>query len=108
MKKVDRDHIDDLFRSKLYDFEVETAPEDWEAIEKRLDRPSIPFYRKHTYQWLAAAAVVLKAIKLDRPTTPSSNITKIPVCHKWRRLVLCCVRFNFASPKNTTTIVLMH
>lgn len=62
MKKVDRDHIDDLFRSKLYDFEVETAPEDWEAIEKRLDRPSIPFYRKHTYQWLAAAAVAVLVV----------------------------------------------
>ena len=38
MKKGDRDNIDDLFRSKLYDFEVETAPEDWDAIEKRLTR----------------------------------------------------------------------
>ena len=57
MKKGDRDNIDDLFRSKLYDFEVETAPEDWDAIEKRLTRPSIPFYRKYKYQWMAAAAV---------------------------------------------------
>ncbi len=57
MKKGDRDNIDDLFRSKLYDFEVETAPEDWDAIEKRLTRPSIPFYRKYKYHWMAAAAV---------------------------------------------------
>lgn len=57
MKKGDRDNIDDLFRSKLYDFEVETVPEDWDAIEKRLTRPSIPFYRKYKYQWMAAAAV---------------------------------------------------
>ena len=57
MKKGDRDNIDDLFRSKLYDFEVETAPEDWDAIEKRLTRPSIPFYRKYKYHWMVAAAV---------------------------------------------------
>lgn len=57
MKKGDRDNIDDLFRSKLYDFEVETAPEDWDAIEQRLTRPSIPFYRKYKYHWMAAAAV---------------------------------------------------
>lgn len=57
MKKGDRDNIDDLFRSRLYDFEVETAPEDWNAIEKRLTRPSISFFRKYKYQWMAAAAV---------------------------------------------------
>lgn len=62
MKKGDRDNIDDLFRSKLYDFEVETAPEDWDAIEKRLTRPSIPFYRKYKYQWLAAAAVAVLVV----------------------------------------------
>ena len=32
----ERDTFDDLFRSKLQDFEVDTMPGDWEAIADRL------------------------------------------------------------------------
>lgn len=57
MKKNDIDNLEDLFRSKLQDFEAETAPGDWEAIEKRLPSARIvPFYR--TFRFRAAAAVI--------------------------------------------------
>ncbi len=59
MMKNDRDTIDDLFRSKLYDLEEDTMPEDWAAIESRLITPTIPFYRKSWFQWAAAVAVLL-------------------------------------------------
>ena len=32
MKDKERDIFDDLFRSKLQDFEADTMPGDWEAI----------------------------------------------------------------------------
>lgn len=49
---MDRDHIDDLFRSKLYDFEVETAPEDWEAIESGwIVRPFLSIGSIHISGW---------------------------------------------------------
>lgn len=36
MKDKERDIFDDLFRSKLQDFEADTMPGDWEAIADRL------------------------------------------------------------------------
>lgn len=36
MKDKERDIFDDLFRSKLQDFEVDTMAGDWEAIADRL------------------------------------------------------------------------
>lgn len=60
MRIDDRDKIDDLFRSKLYDFESEAPPKDiWDKIEVRLDRqrPALnPLYRK---KWWAAAAAAI-------------------------------------------------
>ena len=35
----ERDTFDDLFRSKLQDFEVDTMPGDWEAIATGLRQP---------------------------------------------------------------------
>lgn len=59
MKDKDRDSIDDLFRSKLYDFETETSADDWEKIAGRLPRKSpVPFYRKAP-AWVAAAVITL-------------------------------------------------
>lgn len=59
MKKRDRDIIDDLFQSKLQDFEVDVTPQDWEAIADRLPRAtSIPFYRRAPF-WAAAAVASL-------------------------------------------------
>lgn len=59
MKDKDRDILDDLFRSKLQDFEVDTLPEDWEMIADRLPGAvSVPFYRKAMF-WGAAAAVAV-------------------------------------------------
>lgn len=59
MKDKERDTLDDLFRSKLQDFEVDTTPEDWEAIASRLPgKASVPFRRALRY-WAAAAVVSL-------------------------------------------------
>ena len=61
--KKDRDELDDLFRSKLYDYEADTFPEDWEAIEKRLPRPSVSMPRRTWYYGaVAAVAALLVAI----------------------------------------------
>ncbi len=56
--KEERNNMDDLFRSRLHDFEAETAPGDWDAIESRLKksrRTSLPVWR---WRYGAAAAVV--------------------------------------------------
>ena len=46
MKDKERDIFDDLFRSKLQDFEVDTMPGDWEAIADRLPvKKSVSFRR---------------------------------------------------------------
>lgn len=59
MKEKERDTLDDLFRSKLYDFEAEPMPGDWEAIADRLsEKRSVPFRRTLRY-WAAAAVVSL-------------------------------------------------
>jgi len=57
--KEERDNINELFRSKLYNFEADTMPEDWEAIASRLPRrPAVPLRRKLAY-WAAAAVIAL-------------------------------------------------
>ncbi|MDL2255584.1 outer membrane beta-barrel protein [Parabacteroides sp. OttesenSCG-928-K15] len=59
MNDKERDIIDDLFQSKLFDFEANTSPEDWNAIADRLPGgASIPFYRR-TIFWTAAATIAL-------------------------------------------------
>ncbi len=58
----ERDTFDDLFRSKLYDLEVDTMPEDWEAIAERLPaKAPVPFRRTLRY-WAAAAVISLLMI----------------------------------------------
>lgn len=58
----ERDTFDDMFRSKLHDFEVDTIPEDWEAIADRLPvKAPIPFRRTLRY-WAAAAVISLLMI----------------------------------------------
>ena len=37
----ERDTFDDMFRSKLQDFEVDTMPGDWEAIADRLPNKDV-------------------------------------------------------------------
>lgn len=59
MKDIDRDNIDDLFRSKLQQFEVETVPDDWEAIADRLPKRRTSLLYKQLTYWAAAAAVAL-------------------------------------------------
>lgn len=60
--KKDRDELDDLFRSKLYDYEADTFPEDWEAIEKRLPRPSVSMPRRTWYYGAVAAVAALLVV----------------------------------------------
>ena len=55
--KQGRDNWDDIFRSKLYEREEEVAPE-WEAIEARLSRPAVSWWRTW-YAWAAVAALLL-------------------------------------------------
>lgn len=53
------DRFDEVFRFKLQQFEADTHPDDWAAIEKRLPAcPSVPFYR-HIRYWAAAAVITL-------------------------------------------------
>ncbi|MDR0537696.1 MAG: PorT family protein [Tannerellaceae bacterium] len=51
----DADPFDDQFRSKLYDLEVDTQPDDWEAIAKRLPQPKLIYRRR---PWMYAAATI--------------------------------------------------
>lgn len=58
----ERDTFDDLFRSKLQDFEADTMPDDWEAIANRLSvKKSVPFRRTLRY-WVAAAVISLLVV----------------------------------------------
>ena len=62
MEEKERDALDDLFRSKLQDFEVDTMPDDWDAIASRLPgKVSVPLRRK-LYYWSAAAVISLLMI----------------------------------------------
>jgi len=59
MDKEEKNIIDKLFQSKLYDFETETDPSDWNSISRRLDKnKSVPFH-KIIYYWVAAAVITL-------------------------------------------------
>ena len=60
MNKDKRDELDELFRSKLYDYE----PDDdlgvaWSDIESQLPNKSIPLRRNYTRYWIAAAIAIL-------------------------------------------------
>lgn len=58
----ERDTFDDLFRSKLQDFEADTMPDDWEAIANRLPvKKSVTFRRTLRY-WVAAAVISLLVV----------------------------------------------
>lgn len=62
MKDKERDTFDDLFRSKLHNFEMDTMPGDWDAISSRLPgKAPVPFRRTLRY-WAAAAVVSLLMI----------------------------------------------
>lgn len=58
MTDKEKDSIEHLLRAKLYDYEAETTPGDWEMIANRLPAGQVvPFYRKVMFR--AAAAVFL-------------------------------------------------
>jgi hypothetical protein len=59
MINKERDTLDDLFRSKLQNLEVDTTSEDWDAITSRLPKAKvIPLHRR----WYYGAAAVLLAL----------------------------------------------
>ena len=61
MSEKERDTFDELFRSKLQNFEADTMPDDWDAIASRLPGKVVPFRRTLRY-WAAAAVVSLLMI----------------------------------------------
>ena len=62
MNDMERDKWEDEVRSKLFDFESDTLPGDWEAIADRLpSRVSVPLRRKLGY-WAAAAVISLLVV----------------------------------------------
>jgi len=63
MEKKDRDSLDDLFRSKLYDFESDCLPEDsWDKISGQLPRHYQLPSRNRWYYGIAAAVAALLLI----------------------------------------------
>lgn len=62
MKEKDRDTLDELFRSKLQDFEADVRPDDWEAIARRLPGEASHTLLRRLGYWAAAAAVSLLVI----------------------------------------------
>lgn len=62
MKEEERNKLEDVFFSKLHDIEVDTMPEDWEAIAGRLpEKAPVPFRRTLSY-WVAAAVISLLVV----------------------------------------------
>lgn len=63
MKEKERDIFDEMCRSKLYDFEADTLPSDWQAIADRLpvEKKVVPFRRTLRY-WAAAAVASLLVV----------------------------------------------
>ncbi|MDH6357177.1 porin family protein [Parabacteroides sp. PF5-9] len=62
MKRKERDILDELFRSKLYDLEAETGADDWEAIAGRLPKQTVVPLRRKIIYWSAAAVIALLMI----------------------------------------------
>jgi hypothetical protein len=60
MEKKSQDVLDDLFRSKLHDYEVDSLPEGcWDRIEEQLPRQKVVPLRSTMRYWAAAAASLL-------------------------------------------------
>ncbi|MBO5226253.1 MAG: porin family protein [Parabacteroides sp.] len=59
MKDKERDIFDDLFRSKLQDFEVDVKKDDWERISNRLSTQTFVPFRKRIWYWSVAAIFLL-------------------------------------------------
>lgn len=62
MKEEERNKLEDVFYSKLHNIEIDTLPEDWEAIADRLPaKAPVPFRRTLSY-WAAAAVISLLVV----------------------------------------------
>lgn len=86
MKEKERDRLDELFRSKLHDFEAETTPDDWEAIADRLpSRASVPFSR--TLRYWAAAAVISLLMVTGGVYMYNNEMENTPVAQEIKRQV---------------------
>lgn len=58
MKDEERNKLEDVFCSKLHDIEIDTLPEDWDAIADRLPGKKAPVPLRRTLSYWVAAAVV--------------------------------------------------
>lgn len=79
MNNKERDQIDDLFRDSLYNFEAETDPADWAAIESRLpEQGKVVSFHKMIKYWSAAAAILAIAVSTGifmlKDNVPEQNI----------------------------------
>lgn len=61
MREKEKDILDDLFRSRLRNFEADTLPEDWDVIASRLpaEQVSLRSSRRKWPYWTAAAMIAL-------------------------------------------------
>jgi len=63
--KEEKGKWEDIIRSKIYDFEAETNPDDWNIISEKLSEGGkvvkIDFFRKYRYAAAAVAAAIIVA-----------------------------------------------
>ena len=63
--KEEKEKWEDIIRSKIYDFEAETNPDDWDIISGKLSGGGkivkVSFYRKYGYAAAAAVAAIIIA-----------------------------------------------
>jgi hypothetical protein len=80
-EEIDKwDECGDFFRRKLQDLEVETSPDDWDAIVNRLPQRRIVVLSRRLTYWVAAVIAVLfivgGSLYLSLNTDPDTMITK--------------------------------
>lgn len=103
MKEKDKD-IDEVFRSRLYDFEADTMPGDWEAIVDRLPgRQSVPLRRSLPY-WVAAAAVSLLVVTGGLLYVADREMYRSPVAQETPDIQVQPEESSAITPRNQSAI----
>ena len=73
----ERDTFDDLFRSKLQDFEVDTMPGDWEAIADRLPVKAPVSFRRTLRYWAEKIEQETKKIETELAKETEASVTQV-------------------------------